>query len=55
VVFVFIILLYIRKKVFAFHFCIFDYFDGSLKFGEKRHTAFFFKQAFSSIFLFIYS
>jgi len=29
--------------VFLFHFCIFVYLDASLKFGERRHTSFFFK------------
>jgi len=43
VFFVFIIILYIKNKVFLFHFCIFVYLDASLKFGERRHTAFFFK------------
>ncbi len=52
--FVFIILLYNKNKVFVFHFFIFDYFDASLKFGERRHTSFFFKYAFSSLFLFLF-
>jgi len=29
--------------VFFFHFYIFVYLDASLKFGERRHTSFFFK------------
>jgi hypothetical protein len=40
---VFIIILYNKNKVFLFHFCIFVYLDASLKFGERRHTSFFFK------------
>ncbi len=40
---VFIIILYNKNKVFLFNFCIFVYLDASLKFGEKRHTSFFFK------------
>ncbi len=40
---VFIIILYNKKKMFLFHFCIFVYLDASLKFGERRHTSFFFK------------
>ncbi len=40
---VFIIILYNKNKVFLFHFCIFVYLDASLKFGEGRHTSFFFK------------
>jgi hypothetical protein len=40
---VFIIILYSKNKVFLFHFCIFVYLDASLKFGERRHTSFFFK------------
>jgi hypothetical protein len=43
VFFVFIIILYNINKVFLFHFCIFVYLDESLKFGERRHTSFFFK------------
>jgi hypothetical protein len=35
---VFIIILYTKNKVFTF-----VYLDASLKFGERRHTAFFFK------------
>ncbi len=46
---VFIILLYNKNKVFLFHFCIFVYLDASLKFGERRHTSFFFKQGFCSL------
>jgi hypothetical protein len=40
---VFIIILYNKNKMFLFHFCIFVYLDASLKFGERRHTSFFFK------------
>ncbi len=40
---VFIIILYNKNKVFLFHFFIFVYLDASLKFGERRHTSFFFK------------
>jgi hypothetical protein len=40
---VYIIILYNRNKVFIFHFYIFVYLDASLKFGERRHTSFFFK------------
>ncbi len=40
---VIIIILYNKTKVFLFHFCIFVYLDASLKFGERRHTSFFFK------------
>jgi len=40
---VFIFILYNKNIVFLFHFCIFVYLDASLKFGEKRHTSFFFK------------
>jgi hypothetical protein len=36
-------ILYNKNKVFLFHFCIFVYLDASLKFGEKKHTSFFFK------------
>jgi hypothetical protein len=36
-------LLYNKNKMFLFHFCIFVYLDASLKFGERRHTSFFFK------------
>jgi hypothetical protein len=41
--FIFIFILYNNKEVFLFHFCIFVYLDASLKFGERRHTSFFFK------------
>jgi hypothetical protein len=40
---VFIIIFYNKNKVFLFHFCIFIYLDASLKFGERKHTSFFFK------------
>ncbi len=40
---VFIIILNNKNKMFLFHFCIFVYLDASLKFGERRHTSFFFK------------
>jgi hypothetical protein len=40
---VFIIIFYNKNIVFLFHFCIFVYLDASLKFGEIRHTSFFFK------------
>jgi hypothetical protein len=40
---VFINILYNKNKVFSFHFYIFVYLDASLKFGERRHTSFFFK------------
>jgi hypothetical protein len=40
---VFIIILYNKNKMFLFHFCIFVYLDASLKFGERKHTSFFFK------------
>jgi hypothetical protein len=40
---VFILILYNKNIVFLFHFCIFVYLDASLKFGERRHTSFFFK------------
>jgi len=32
-----------KNKEFLFHFCIFVYLDASSKFGERRHTSFFFK------------
>jgi hypothetical protein len=32
-----IFILYIKNKVFIFHFYIFVYLDASLKFGERRH------------------
>jgi len=44
-----IIILYNKNKVFFFHFFIYFYLDASLKFGERRHTSFFFKQGFSSL------
>jgi len=43
VFFVFIFIFYNKNKVFLFHFCIFFYLDASLKFGERKHTSFFFK------------
>jgi hypothetical protein len=46
---VFIIILYSKNKVFLFYFCIFVYLDASLRFGERRHTSFFFKYCFSSL------
>jgi hypothetical protein len=40
---IFIIILYNKNKLFLFHFYTFVYLDASLKFGEKKHTSFFFK------------
>jgi hypothetical protein len=40
---VFIIILYNKNKMFLFHFCIFVYLNAKLKFGERKHTSFFFK------------
>jgi hypothetical protein len=48
-VFCFYFIFYNKNKVFFFHFCIFVYLDASLKFGERRHTSFFFKEGFSSL------
>ncbi len=42
-VFYVFLVFYNRNKVFLFYFCIFVYLDASLKFGERRHTSFFFK------------
>ncbi len=42
--------------MFLFHFYIYFDLDASLTFGERRHTSFFFKYGFSSIFIsFIFS
>jgi hypothetical protein len=41
--FIFIIILYNKNKVFLFHFYIYIYLNASLKFGERKHTSFFFK------------
>ncbi len=38
-----IIIIYNKNKMFLFHLYIYIYLDATLKFGERRHTSFFFK------------
>ncbi len=49
VLYVFIIILNNKNKSVSFSLLYIFNLDASLKFGERRHTSFFFKQGFSSL------